>query len=121
MARNISKHKDRYPLEFKLGAVRLTETGNATAKSIAQSLGIHPVMLYRWRMEVREGLLREPGAMKKSKSPTSKSANPKVLTPEAELLRAQKRIRELEKALSAREDEIDILKKAQRFFEAHRR
>ncbi len=119
MARNISKHKDRYPLEFKLGAVRLTETGNATAKSIAKSLGIHPVMLYRWRMEVRDGILREPEAMKKSKPPRPEAA--KSVTPEAELLRAQKRIRELEKALSAREDEIDILKKAQRFFEAHRR
>lgn len=120
MARNISDRKDRYPLEFKLGAVRLTETGNATAKSIAQSLGIHPVMLYRWRMEVRDGILREPDTMKK-KSLTPKPAKPQTITTEAELLRAQKRIRELEKALSAREDEIDILKKAQRFFEVHRR
>ncbi len=77
-------------------------------------------MLYRWRMEVRDGILREPAAMKK-KSPTPKPVKPQTITAEAELLRAQKRIRELEKALSAREDEIDILKKAQRFFEVHRR
>ena len=40
---------------------------------------------------------------------------------EAELLRANKRIGELEKALANREEELDLLKKAQRFFAEKRK
>ena len=36
---------------------------------------------------------------------------------EEELAAARKRIRELEKALANREDELDLLKKAERFFQ----
>ena len=56
--------------------------------------------------------------MKYKKPPTSKvkqQIDP-VLKKEAELLKANKRIEELEKSLANREEELDLLKKARRFF-----
>jgi transposase len=38
-----------------------------------------------------------------------------------ELIKANKRIKELERALSLRTEELDLLKKAQRFFEKTKR
>lgn len=38
-----------------------------------------------------------------------------------ELVKANKRIKQLEQALSSTQEELDILKKAQRFFEIKRR
>jgi transposase len=110
----------RYTLVFKLNAVRLTEHPNVVAKDVAEALGIHPVMLYRWRMEVRNGVLREAAPMRKKRDdkPPSPDATANV---EADLAAAQKRIKQLEKALALREEELDILKKAEQFFAKNRR
>ena len=119
MPKTKSKTYKRYTLEFKLQAVRLAAMPDVKAKDIAASLGIHPVMLYRWSMEHRNGCLTEAKYMK-PKPPSPKRINrPKAPSePEtaAELLKAQRRIQQLEKTLEAREEEIDILKKARRFF-----
>lgn len=110
----------RYTLAFKLNAVRLTEHPNVVTKDVAEALGIHPVMLYRWRMEARNGVLCEPAPMKKK-------SNDKPLSPDAaantesDLAAAKKRIKQLEKALALREEELDILKKAEQFFAKNRR
>jgi transposase len=69
-------------------------------------------------MEKKNGTLRENKHMKRKKSPTKKvrkQPDP-LVEKDAELLKANKRIKELEKALSARQQELDILKKARRFF-----
>ena len=50
MGQTIKRHYDRYTLEFKKQAVRLADDLSVTATEIADSLGIHVVMLYRWRM-----------------------------------------------------------------------
>lgn len=51
------RHYDRYTLAFKVQAVKLANHPGVMEKDIAESLDIHPVMLYRWRMEFRHGEL----------------------------------------------------------------
>lgn len=118
MGKTIKTKYDRYTLSFKLQALRLADHPNITAISVAESLGIHPVMLYRWRMEKKNGTLRDGYPMKKKIPHTAKLAqqSKESLGAEAELLKAQKRIKELEKSLAASQEELDILKKAKRFF-----
>lgn len=44
-----------YSVEFKIKVIDLTERLNVTAVQIAEALGLHPIMVYRWRQEYREG------------------------------------------------------------------
>lgn len=123
MGRTVKRNYDRYTLAFKLQAIKLADHPNVTAIDIAESLGIHPVMLYRWRMEKKNGTLRQNKQMKKKTPPpqkAKKSPDPMV-EKDAELLKASKRIKELEKALAAKQEELDILKKAKRFFSKTKR
>lgn len=118
MGQTKKRNYDRYTLAFKLQAVRMANHPDVMSKAIAGSLGIHSVMLYRWQMEYRNGDLKENKHMKPKKpSPKRRRqrADPGVHK-EVELLKANKRISELEKALANREEELDLLKKAQRFF-----
>ena len=123
MGQTRKRNYDRYTLAFKLQAVKLADHPDVMSKSVAESLGIHPVMLYRWQMEHRRGELKENKHMK-AKPPSPKRRRPAEprqrtdpgVSREAELLQARKRIGELEKALASREEELDLLKKAQRFF-----
>ena len=55
MGQTKKRNYDRYTLGFKLQAVRLANHPNVIAKDVAESLGIHQVMLYRWQMEHRNG------------------------------------------------------------------
>lgn len=117
MGKTIKTKYDRYTLSFKLQAIKLADHSGITAVAVAESLGIHPVMLYRWRMEKKNGTLRDGYPMKKSSKTAKTKHQPKAqLEAEAELLKAQKRIKELEKSLAASQEELDILKKAKRFF-----
>ncbi|ALP51918.1 hypothetical protein Tel_17110 (plasmid) [Candidatus Tenderia electrophaga] len=123
MGKTIKKNYDRYTLEFKLHAIKLSDHPNITALDVAETLGIHPVMLYRWRMEKKNGTLRENKQMKKKAKP-SRKAKPQpdpMVERQAELLKANKRIKDLEKTLAAKQEELDILKKAKRFFSKARR
>jgi transposase len=49
------KYYNRYDDEFKATAVSLSEITGVLAKHVAESLDIHEIMLYRWRMEMRRG------------------------------------------------------------------
>ena len=50
-----------YTKEFKVKVVELTEGLDVQAIDIAGILGLHPMMVYRWRQEYREGkLIYEP-------------------------------------------------------------
>lgn len=44
-----------YTMEFKIRVVRLTFELDAKAIDIAKILNLHPMMIYRWRQEYREG------------------------------------------------------------------
>lgn len=48
------RKRTTYTKEFKLEAVQLSLEDGRTAKEIAESLGIHPAMLSRWRKEYFE-------------------------------------------------------------------
>ena len=119
MGQTKKRNYDRYTLSYKLQAVKLANHPGVKAKDIAESLGIHPVMLYRWQMEHRRGELRENKRMKPKPSSPKRRASPPdpIVKKEAELANAHKRIRELERQLEHRTEELDLLKKAQRFFE----
>ncbi len=118
MGKTIKAKHDRYTLSFKLQAIKLADNPGITAIAVAESLGIHPVMLYRWRMEKKNGTLRDGYPMKKTstQAPKAKQQPNAKIEAEAELLKAKKRIKELEKSLAASQEELDILKKAKRFF-----
>jgi transposase len=123
MPKTKKRQYDRYTLAFKRQAVRLSDHPNVTAKDVAESLGLHGVMLYRWRMEHRKGELREIRYVSKG-PPSPKGAKKRVDPAKAkddELNRANKRIKALEKALAVKTEELDLLKKAQRFFEKTKR
>ena len=48
----------RYSLEFKLKAVKLSQLKGIEVQAVTDALEIHPFMLSRWRKEVRDGVLR---------------------------------------------------------------
>lgn len=105
-----------YTLAFKVKAVKESKKRGVKAQDVAVALGIHPVMLYRWRQEFKEGRLSENKHMKIPRPPPKKSRE------ESDRLKvAERRIRELEKSLAAREEEVIILKKAGRFFQEQRK
>jgi len=80
-------------------------------------------MLYRWRMEYKKGELRANIHMKPI-LPSPKRRPDRTDPAQAakdELTQARKRIKQLEKQLAIREDELDLLKKAERYFEEKRK
>lgn len=118
MGQTTKRNYDRYTLAYKLQAVKLANHPDVKSKDVAESLGIHPVMLYRWQMEQRNGELRENKNMKPSKpSPKRRPdrADPAQQKTD-ELAEAKRRIKQLERELENRNDELDLLKKAERFF-----
>ena len=98
--------KDRYDIEFKRMAVVLANHPDMSNQAVAESLGIHPFMLSRWKKECREGRLMGKRFSREA---------------ETELAKANRRIRELEKALKQAELENDLLKKAKRFLSAKKK
>jgi transposase len=99
---------------------------NVTAIDVAEALGIHVVMLYRWRLEWKRGMLRENKNMKKTTRPPPKKTKSRkqsdaLRKKEEELIKARRQIKSLERSLAASQEELDILKKAKRFFEKQKR
>lgn len=123
MGHTRSRFYNRYTLDYKLQAVKLANHPGVRAKDVAESLGIHEVMLYRWQMEHRRGELRANKHMKPEKpSPKRRSSRTDPLRQKQdELDKANKRIARLEKELANSMDEIDLLKKAERFLAERRK
>jgi transposase len=123
MGQTRSRFYNRYTLDYKLQAVKLANHPGVKAKDVAESLGIHEVMLYRWLMEHRKGELRANKHMKPEKpSPKRRSSRADPLRQKQdELDKANKRIARLEKELANSMDEIDLLKKAERFLAERRK
>jgi transposase len=110
------KHYESYTLAFKVKAVRESKKRGVRAVDVATALGIHPVMLYRWCQEHKEGRLSENKHMQIKPPPAKKSREDSDA-----LKRAVTRIKELEKRLASKEEEVVILKKAKRFFSDRRK
>jgi transposase-like protein len=94
------KHYNYYDDQFKATAVALTNIEGVKATDVAEALFIHPVMLYRWRMETRNGTL-----MSRKRDI---NIDPKM---RSEL----KRLRKLEREHNLLKQEHDLLKKAIQF------
>ena len=101
MGQTKKRHYDRYTLTYKIQAVKLANNPNVMAKDIAESLGIHPVMLYRWRMEQKNGELKANKRMKPKNPSPKRRANQTdpLAAKEDELKKANKRIKQLERSL----------------------
>lgn len=107
MARTIGPKKvQRYSLEFKLKAVKLSQMPGVEVQAVAEALEIHPFMLSRWRKEAREGRLR------------GRVAGPK--TPAAPSTKAVKRYQALRRAHALLQEEHALLKKLIRFTSARK-
>ena len=90
-----------YNYQFKHTAVSITNHPNILSVDVADALGIHPIMLYRWRQEMRDGILEDNDQEARSKS---------------KLLEAQKKIKKLEDELKRVRAENAVLKKAEKLF-----
>ena len=109
MAKIISnKRVIEYSREFKTKVVELTEGLDVKATEIAKILNLHPMMVYRWRQEYREGKLYfEPS---RRISMTKKTSNSPITD---EQLSELKELKELRKKNTRMEKELEILKKWQ--------
>lgn len=56
MPRPGPKKVQRYSLEFKLKAVKLSQLKGVEVQSVVDALEIHPFMLSRWRKEARKNV-----------------------------------------------------------------
>lgn len=88
---------DFYDDSFKATAVELGNLPGVQAQDVAKVLDIHPVMLYRWKKEYREGFIMK----KPIKGAVDKEAASEL-----------KRLRKIEKAHKTLQMEHDLLKKA---------
>ena len=96
----------RYSLEFKLKAVKLSQLKGVEVQAVADALEIHPFMLSRWRKEARDGVLR------------GRVSVPKALkTPPA---RTMRRFQVLQRAHALLQEEHALLKKLIRFTSARK-
>ncbi|MFK7977550.1 MAG: transposase [Halioglobus sp.] len=120
MGQTRKRHYDRYTLDFKKMIVKLANNPAVMAREVADTLGLHPVMVYRWQMEDRKGELRGNPHVNKIEPDKKKVTRPRKTEREKEadkkLKAAEKQIRKLQRDLANREDELDLLKKAERFF-----
>jgi len=91
---------DSYDDHYKATAVALGELPKTKATDVAKILDIHPVMLYRWKKELTDGIIMA----KKDKG-----------TLEAEQKSELKRLRKLEKEHEVLVIKHDLLKKSIQF------
>ena len=96
----------RYSLEFKLKAVKLSHLRGVQVQAVADALEIHPFMLSRWRKEARDGVLRGRVVVP-----------PALKTPPA---RDMKRFQVLHRAHALLQEEHALLKKLIRFTSARK-
>jgi len=103
MAKILSEERViEYSVAYKVNVVRLTNELNVKAIEIAKVLGLHPVMIYRWRQEYREGKFIVP--------PLRKIRMTKDEKPAQHILSQDKEIARLKKKLAAAEKENAFLK-----------
>ncbi|MGD8914217.1 MAG: transposase, partial [Candidatus Thiodiazotropha sp.] len=109
MAKILSEERVvEYSTEFKVRVVELTDQLDVKATTIAEILRLHPVMVYRWRQEYREGTLVENQSRRISMVKSTKSK-----VDDKELKRLQKQVKKLQK-------ENDFLKKWEGYLKAQK-
>lgn len=100
-----------YSVEFKIKVIKLTFELDVKAIDIAKVLNLHPMIIYRWRQEYREGkFVEEPS---RRISMTKDSPLPKKN--DDEINEKNDEIKRLKKELAAVQKENDFLKKWERY------
>ena len=90
-----------YNYQFKHTAVTVTQHPEIQTIHVAEALRIHPIMLYRWRGEMREGKLQN---------------NDKSARSVTDFQEAQNEIKKLKREVQHLRSENAVLKKAERVF-----
>lgn len=93
-----------YSTEFKSKAVELTHLDGVKVRDVAESLGIHPFMLSKWRGEYRDG-----------KIPPSRGGKRVLSKPDKPKNKADAEFERLQKENERLKQENDLLKKWQRY------
>lgn len=96
-----------YSVEFKIKVVRLTNELDVKAIDIAKVLNLHPMMIYRWRQEYREGKFVE--------IPSRRISMTKDPSPPASKNDKDDEIKRLKKELTKAKKENEFLKKWDRY------
>jgi transposase len=96
-----------YSAEFKIRVVRLTLELNVQAIEVAKVLKLHPMMIYRWRQEYREGKFID--------IPSRRISMTKKPTTRAKEKEKDKEIASLKKQLTSAKKENEFLKKWERY------
>jgi len=97
----------RYSDEFKLKAVALTRLKGVLTEHVAAALLIHPIMLTRWKRDLKEGrIVRKPGMQ---------------LAIDANVVAELRELREIRRKYKILQEEHELLKKAIRFTSERRR
>ncbi|MCB0330745.1 MAG: transposase [Bdellovibrionales bacterium] len=104
---NKGKSIHRYSDEYKATAVQLSLQEGILGKDVASALGIHPVILYRWMKDYRDG-----------KIDLMKAKDLKVNKQQVAELRELKKLRREHELLK---EEHALLKKAIRFTSEQKR
>lgn len=108
MAKILSeKRVIEYSVEYKLKVIELTEKLDVEAVKIAEVLGLHPMMVYRWRQEYREGKFVAQPTRRISMTKEA-PGQPKSEKEKSELKKLRREVAELKK-------ENDFLKKWDRY------
>lgn len=95
----------QYTDDFKVRAVHLSLEDDIQVQQVAHGLGIHPMMLSRWRKEFRDGKLKAARKRKLAVSDSKKSSSSNDLSELARIKRENERLKK----------ENDLLKKWQRY------
>ena len=103
-ARKGPKKVNKYSLELKRSAVRLSNAPGVLVKDVAESLDIHPFMLSKWRRLARKGLLVQRPRKKRT---GAKKRVPSVVQ--------MSKYAKLKRELEALRKEHEFLKKFDRF------
>lgn len=114
MAKILSKERViEYTTEFKEKVVVLTEKLEVDTVQIASALNLHPMMVYRWRQEYREGRLvaKSTRRISMTTEPSDHTETPKE---KSELKRLRREVADLKK-------ENDFLKKWDRYLKDQKR
>ena len=108
MARILCKERVvEYSIDFKIKVVQLTDKLDVSVMQIAAILDLHPVMIYRWRQEYREGKFIASPTRKISMT-KHQTEQPRSKEERSELARLRKEVADLKK-------ENDFLKKWDRY------
>ena len=92
-----------YSKEFKVMVVKLTHMDDVQIKKISDCMGLHPLMVSRWRKEVRDGKLLATDS-RRVEMTLKKPTNTK---------KADDKTKELEKEIKRLKAENEVLKKWQ--------